>query len=702
MGFAFLAPLFLAGLAAIAIPVLIHLTHRERKDAVPFPSLMFVRKIPYRTVRRQRIRHWLLFLMRSLAIVLVVAAFARPLLDRATQATAAFAQARELVLLLDRSHSMAYGDRWERARTAARQVINGVGPEDRATLVIFAEQAEAVSQRTADPSVLNAALASTVPGSGVTRYGPALQLARELLERSDRPAGEVVLISDFQKSGWDPRQVVRLPEGTRLTHVDLSDAAPLNLAVTGASLLHSREGGRALVTVSARLANVSAEPLREVRVSLQLDGEPVQTRSASLEANSSAMVRFAPVVLSGRPALGVIAAGDDALPGDNRFRFVLAPARPLSVLILEPRGVGLGHSLYLRRALGVGGEPGFDVEVKSVARLEAADLANRSVVVLNDASPTAAAARSLGDYVSRGGGLLVILGRRGARSAWSGAALELLPGTPGSPVDRSGEGGGTLGYLDYGHPILQLFRVPRSGDFSAPRFFRYHQFEVAEEARVLARFDDGSTALAEGQLGDGRVLVWSSDVENFWNDLTVQPVFLPFAHQMMKHLSGYVEPRAAYRVGEVVDLSLDANLAGWILEPAAQIVIESPSGGRDLLRGGPEARYLELREAGFYRIRRAENRAGPPVTVAANHDPAEADLTPIEPAELLGAVAAEAVAADRTEAATLSPEERERRQGLWWYLLFLAGALLLAETLMSNRASLRAGPGRRQGYADAT
>ena len=52
MGWTFLTPAFLAGLAALAVPVIIHLIHRERREVVAFPSLMFLRKIPYRTVRR--------------------------------------------------------------------------------------------------------------------------------------------------------------------------------------------------------------------------------------------------------------------------------------------------------------------------------------------------------------------------------------------------------------------------------------------------------------------------------------------------------------------------------------------------------------------------------------------------------------------------------------------------------------------------
>ena len=62
MGLSFLAPFFFAGLAALAIPIIVHLTYRQKATVVPFPSLMFLRKVPFRSLRRQKIRHWLLFL----------------------------------------------------------------------------------------------------------------------------------------------------------------------------------------------------------------------------------------------------------------------------------------------------------------------------------------------------------------------------------------------------------------------------------------------------------------------------------------------------------------------------------------------------------------------------------------------------------------------------------------------------------------
>ncbi len=79
---AFLAPLFFAALATLAIPIVIHLTQRERKQVVEFPSLMFLEKIPYQSVRRRRIRDWPLLAMRMAAIFLIVLAFSRPFFER--------------------------------------------------------------------------------------------------------------------------------------------------------------------------------------------------------------------------------------------------------------------------------------------------------------------------------------------------------------------------------------------------------------------------------------------------------------------------------------------------------------------------------------------------------------------------------------------------------------------------------------------
>src|SRR5437588_1164582 len=97
----FLAPFFLAGLTALGVPLIIHLINRERREVVPFPSLMFLQRIPYRSVRRQKLRHILLLTLRCLALAILVMAFARPFIRRDTPLRASGAGARELVVLVD-------------------------------------------------------------------------------------------------------------------------------------------------------------------------------------------------------------------------------------------------------------------------------------------------------------------------------------------------------------------------------------------------------------------------------------------------------------------------------------------------------------------------------------------------------------------------------------------------------------------------
>ncbi len=122
----------------------------------------------------------------------------------------------------------------------------------------------------------------------------------------------------------------------------------------------------------------------------------------------------------------------------------------------------------------------------------------------------------------------------------------------GAAVDRSGTSGGTLGSIDFSHPVFEIFSSPRSGDLTAARIFRYRTLTAA--AQVLARFDDGGGGRGRAAGSErGTVLAWTSTLDSYWNDLPLKPVFVPFVHQVMRHLGRYVEPKPWYTVGEAYD-----------------------------------------------------------------------------------------------------------------------------------------------------
>lgn len=691
----FLVPAFLAGLAALAVPVWVHLRHRERKEPVVFPSLMFLRKIPFREVRRQQLHHLPLFLLRALAVTLLVLAFTRPFFRRADVATPAAAGAREMVVLLDRSWSMGYGDRWTRAVQAARTAIGGLAAGDQATVVVFDEDAAPATQAGAERASLEAALDTLRPGPRATLFAPALKVASEILSGSPKPRREVVLITDFQRSAWPERDEARLPAGTVLTRVDLSSGETPDLLIAGVELRRSATPAQELAP-TARVVNRGTSPAEGVRVKLEVNGRVLEERTVRVGPGDVTLVPFGSFPLPEATSRATVSLPADALPADNLFHFTVRREEAVGVLLVSRLGGDESANLFLRRALALGTAPAVKLDVRRAADFRAADLAGAAVVVLNDVpAPGGDLGRRLAEFVLGGGGLLFVVGDG------SGTSLgpdDISPGRAGTLVDRTGNRGGTFGAVERSHPIFELFQGPLSGDLSSGRFFRYRRLEPAAGTDVLARFDDGAPALVERVHGKGRVLALAAPLDNVWSDLPVQPVFLPLVHQITVHLAGWRETLPWHTVGQVV--RLDGDRLGAITGEGTEkaVVVVSPSGQRRrvALEGtGNGSAMVVLDEPGLWEVQRSGVGGRLLTAVAANLDPAESDLRALDPEELAVAVAPASDSA--AHAAAPPPAALEGRQRIWWYLLSVLALLLIAETVFANRLSgtVRAEPAVR-------
>jgi hypothetical protein len=697
MSLTFLVPLFLLGVAGIAVPVVLHLTRRQRKQVVMFPSLMFLEMIPFQEQRRRRIQHWLLLSLRALALALLAVAFARPFFDDSELTGAGAGGPHEVVVLLDRSYSMAIGSQWDRAVREARAVSDGLGPLDRASLVVFSQGAHVLLRSTSDPARFRGALDTVSVGSGTTRYGPALKVAQTILEESRLPSGRVVLVSDFQRVGWTGDEGVRLPAGSEVVPVVVRDEIGENIQVTDVALLRQSSSGRERVTPTARVARRGGGGPAEVSLALELDGQEIQTRSVRLGADGAASVAFAPFTLSVPHTRGTVRVPADDIEADDARHFVVSPGRATSVVIVHGARANQDASLYLRRALETSDEGRFRVRTRRGDGLRPTDLQDTDVLILNDARVDGASAELLRGFVEGGGGVLVVLGES---ASWPASAMDLLPGIVGPVQDRTDSRGGRLGFIEYGHPVFEVFQGPRSGDFSGARFFRARGFNAADSAQIVARFNDGSVAMAEVRLGRGRVLVWTSTLDAYWNDLALQPVFLPFAHRVSDYLSGKADVVPWFTAGQVLNLAdpgaleaagLASPEAAGIAESQEQVVL-APSGGSVRIAAMEGPRYVALEERGFYVIRPPGVDPERPFTIAVNVDLSESSREVLDPSELVAQVTApmvDAPAGPSFEAVELRREDQERRQSLWRYLLVGAFALLLLETVLSNWVSRR-------------
>lgn len=677
---ALIAPVFLAAAAAILVPLLVHLVHKEKKDAVAFPSLMFVRKTPYPFSSRQRIRDWLLFLVRCAIIALLAFAFARPVFARRGAAGSDGPRGRAIVVLLDRSFSMQFGDRWSRATSEARRAIDGLEPGDELTVVAFDRRAAAVSEAGSVKGVLRAAVDSLRPTDEGTRLSPAIAMATRILSQSQRPARRLVVISDFQRTAWDLTDELTLPPRTEVVPLDVSGPVT-DHSVRSVEVRRSADGA-SRVNVTARLARLGPAE-RGVTARLEVGGRTVAQATVDLPADGGATASFGAVPVPDRPTAAKVVLDGDALRGDDAHHFLLTRAPVMPVLVVEHRDALPERGVFLTRALEIGDAPAFDVLVRRSDRVSPADLQGRRVVILADAGvPAGLGPARLEEFVRAGGGLINALGERTSDRTWPATGRALVPGRIAQPSDRLGQRGAVLGVVDQGHPALSVFGGARNGDLSAARFFRYRAIDTTEG--VLARFDDGGAALTEHARGSGRILTWASGLDGYWNDLPRQPVFLPFVHQLVRHAGAWRDQKRSWSVGE--SLKPD-DLAGGSREVARWSVI-APSGTRMAVGGEGAPSTLELREAGIYQLRPSGTPGAEPRLVAVNIAPAELDFSTFDGLRLVNALTpltAGAAASGADGLPTLV--EREERQSMWWYVMVVAMLMLLVEGVLARQAS---------------
>ncbi len=681
MGLEWINPLYLAGIALLALPVLIHLVQKQDLGGIGFPSLMFLRRIELRERRRVEIRHWLLLLLRCLLLLLLVLAFARPFFDEPASIDAPVAAGSDSVIVLDRSYSMRLGERFEAARYQAMQLVDAAEPGTRLGLIAFDHETELVSDLSADHARLRELLERETAGLGTTRYKAPLEQAARLLEGSSAARRRIVLLSDF--SGGDTT-LPRIAADIELEPVVVTGGGA-NATLAGVTIGPASPAAADRFALDVDVVSHAATPLTQ-RLTLSIDGRQIATRDFELEPGARRSERFDDLGLGAGLLRGRVSLDADALAADNDAYFVFSSNRQLPVLIVEAGNARTHQSIYLERALALAGDPLIRVRRASWEQLDASDLARAAIVIVNDATlPQGALGDALAAFVEAGGGLLVALGER-QRGNWPGGAGGFLPGRLEPRVDADAGFAHRLGEFDRAHPLAA---IPGAGgrDLAGARIFSYRRMIAGDSDRVVARYADGSAALLERRSGAGRVLVLGTTLDTHWNDLALQPAFVPLVHELVRYLAAWERLPHAYAVGDVVDVLryARANAGADAVVAAggdAALIVETPDSRE--LRLPRAAPLLEIGSAGFYQIHRA-TPAGVDVVLAANVDPAEASPRPLDVERWLEDIRA---AAEPVSAAPVLTDRQaaayERQQRLWFWLLAAALALMLIEALAAN------------------
>jgi hypothetical protein len=658
----FLAPWFLAGSIAVGLPLWIHLLRRYRTTPLPFSSLMFFERRTQSSIKHRRLRYLLLLALRVALLLLMALAFANPFINRAG---AAYSGRRLLILAIDNSFSMRYGDHLAHAKQDALNALSSLHGGEQAQVLALNSKVSVLTQPTDEVGALRAAVESIGPSDERSSYGELARVLRTISQTAKVPL-ELDLFSDMQKSSLPPAfGDLRLAEGTNLNLHAVNEAKEPNWLVESVT-----EPGRIYdpkkVRVQAVIAGNGTDAAKKT-VSLVLDNKVLDSKPVEVPANGRASVEFLALESPYGFHKGEIRIEpNDSLKEDDRFLFSVERTDPRRVLFLHEGGQARGL-LYYKTALESSANAGFAVDPLAVDQAANQSLTKYSFVVLSDVSALPAGLEdTLRNYVRGGGALLVALGPSSTALARVPVSGETITGS--GYASREGARFQLVGTIDAQHPA-----VHNANKLEAVQFYQTVKVDPGQ-SHVIARLTDQTPILIEKQIGEGRVFTFASTFDNVSNDFPLHTSFLPFIEQSARYLSSDQDRAADVEAGSYIDLRTGKD-------QGTSVEVIDPDGKRPLsLKEQASAQSIAVTREGFYEIHRANGRQE---LVAVHANRRESDLTPI-PAETLELWRNTGRAVPASDGATAA-DSSSRPWSLWRYALILVLAAALIESLFASR-----------------
>ncbi|MCA9752357.1 MAG: BatA domain-containing protein [Gemmatimonadetes bacterium] len=683
----FLNPWFLAGLLGMGIPLVIHLLSRRTTTRVEFSTLEFLRNLERKSMRRVKVRQWLLLALRMLLIAAVAIAMARPTLTGVAAGDARGATSS--VIVLDGSWSMGILDggapRFDQARDRAREILGTLEDGDEVFLLApGADGLAASNEPSRDLAQVRERLGALEPGRRAVDLAAAIEEAAVTLQSARHPNREVHLVSDFQRSAFDRLgDDTVLPSGVRLFLHPIGDATPPNAWVQSVDFSGQILETGSPVEFHAVIASDPGFEPAEIEAELEIDGEIVDRRRIDLGPASRVTIPFRETLRSDGLHLGAVTIrGADGPEEDDRRYFTLRAEKQTPVLVVCPDE---RVRRYLSSALAPEGAAAgtFAVRTGGAEDLASASREREAAIVVADLERFSdAALAGLKSFLSEGGGLLLFPGPHVDAAGWGRTILpKLLPGafadviTATEPFD--------FGRHDEGHPLFAAF-AGEEGGLPEVRFTRALRFRPQAGTATLASFTNDAPAIVESSLLPGRALMFLSSPDPAWSDLPLTGAFLPLLHESVRYLS-----ETGARVARQLETGEGATVWLATLPEGGSVTLLGPdeserSVAPEAGSGGYSLALPEARVPGFWVFRTAEGDTL--AALAASIPAAESDPERVVPAELEERLASDrgAVLAAGPGVASRVKEARVGRE-IGRAFLWLAGLLLLAEMLVAAR-----------------
>lgn len=626
----------------VGIPLVIHLLSRRFPKKFYFSSVEEIRRTIAGRSRVFKWRHLLMLLLRTLALVALLLAFLKPIMDGGRGGAG---ERRQVILLVDHSLSMAFSENGTsavvRARREVERFLGALDAGDSFNLIRVDDSPEAAfpqwsTNRAAAVKFLED---SPAPLTGAD-FAAAHRLAGQLAKGAEGQV-EVYYFSDFQRRDWAGVDFEGLPAGAGLFFVHATgDPERPNRAVTEISLGGGAviAGGR--VEAKVRVANHSGEAWVG-KVEAGFGPAFLREEELRLAPWSEAEVPMMLPVPRGGLLRLTARIGGDGLAADNVHRVVVRVREKEDVLLLTGEADAGGSPaplLFLSTAVDpYDGEQGvYRPRYLSPEALTPAALAAGSRLIASRLPElTEEQAGTLLAFLRSGGGVVLFLD--GDADAANLAMLEKLSGETlalrlTEKLDWTNLPGGLMKVAtgDFQSPFLQLFEGERRQNLAVLEFYELYYAAASGEGKILLSYQDGTPALAQNTVGLGTLLTANFSVAETASNLSRQRLFPAWVHELLNHLHGNNSAaEETYLVGDRLSGEIWATevLGRELKGPQGEVVVPRMDTLGERVRIG-----FEAKGAGFYHLPGADG--GDLLGFAVNTDAAQSDLRAMDPTVL--------------------------------------------------------------------
>ncbi|WP_408889010.1 BatA domain-containing protein [Myxococcus faecalis] len=693
-------PWMLLGALGALIPLLVHLFDRRRPRPHPFGPLAFVLRSQKRTASRLKLKRLLLYVLRTLILLAIPIALAKPELTRDAQAAQVVKGPAATAIILDASLSMRWADGtslFERGRDEARDALRDLLPEEPATVVVCTGSPAAPPPPGFDRGRLRALVDEAKPTYGGADLSRCMDLAARSLEENPMPAKRLVVVSDMAATAFRleaPPPTVKGPTGAPVKpEVVLRDVAEgketlANHAIVDLKVEPALQAGPRAFQFTFTVRNFGTEAVKDLEAAVRTGETTLAKGFVDVPAGGTTQKALTVRFPQGGTVVGQVTLAPDALAEDDRRAFVLPVPRALKALVVN----GAPHAtryrdeaFFVDAALTAPGSP-VEVAVRDAEVGLREDFSTYDLVLLlNVAAPNAEEAARLSTFVENGGGLFVSMGDRVNTEDYNqklGAVLprplRVLRTSAERDTDPEAETkAARLAQVNQEHVLFSPFTGRAEEGLVGARFYRYMLLEADNPtspgaSQVLATYEDGAPAVAVMRKGKGRVALFTSTVDRDWSDFAIRTSFLPLMQRFAAYLTGSLEEReeVRVRVGELASLRPEGS--------QKVTAVKAPDGSELPLKEQTEGSVVAgpVLEPGAYSVLGAEGKMVPALSFAATLDPAESDLTRV-PQETLTAYFGE-----ETVKASSGDEDRPSVPLWTWLILAACVAFFFEGTLL--------------------